>query len=341
MIAAAEELGKQTSVRRACHALSVSRATLYRHRQNRLKKEAPCRRTSHRRLSDHERNCVKDYLYSEACRDLAVPQAWARLLDSGKYYCSIRTMYRILKEDKAVRERRNQLTHPAYKKPELLATKPNEVWSWDITKLLGPEKWTHYHLYVIIDIFSRYTVGWMLAHRESMDLASRLIGESAERQNVDSNTLTLHSDRGPSMTSLGVAQLLARLGVTKSHSRPHVSNDNPFSESQFKTMKYRPDFPTRFDSYDHAHGFCRQFFDWYNEQHYHSSLKYLTPASVHYGQAKQLQANRQLVMNEVYARHPERFPMGMPKVSALPKAVWINPPIEEERLAQSEDRASQ
>lgn len=284
---------------------------------------------------------MKEYLYSEACRDLAVPQAWARLLDSGEYYCSIRTMYRILKEDNAVRERRAQLTHPAYKKPELLATKPNQVWSWDITKLLGPEKWTHYHLYVIIDIFSRYTVGWMLARRECMDLASQLIGETAERQNIDSNTLTLHSDRGPSMTSLGVSQLLAQLGVTKSHSRPHVSNDNPFSESQFKTLKYRPDFPTRFDGYDQAKSFCNQFFDWYNEQHYHSSLNYMTPSSVHYGQAKQLQANRQLVMNEVYAKHPERFPMGMPKVKPLPKAVWINPPIEEERLAQSDDRASQ
>ena len=214
-------------------------------------------------------------------------------MDEGAYHCSIRTMYRILDDHGEVCERRDQLRHPNYKKPELLATGPNQVWSWDITKLLGPAKWTYYYLYMILDIYSRYAVGWMLASRENADLAKRLIRDSVEQECVDPDELTLHSDRGPSMKSHGVAQLLATLGVTKSHSRPHVSNDNPFSESQFKTLKYRPEFPDRFGSQEDAHAFCERFFRWYNHEHYHSGIGLLTPAMVHYGHAPQILASRQ------------------------------------------------
>jgi putative transposase len=237
-------------------------------------------------------------------------------------------MYRILDSEQEVRERRNQLRHPNYKKPELLATGPNQVWSWDITKLLGPAKWTYYYLYVILDIFSRYAVGWMLAHREASDLAQRLIRESMEKQGADPQRLTLHSDRGPAMTSQGVAQLLATLGVTKSHSRPYVSDDNPFSESQFKTLKYAPQFPDRFASYDSALEFLRVLFPWYNEQHYHSGLALLTPAMVHYGQAEQVVLRRQAVLDATYAAHPERF-ASHPRAAKPPAAVWINPPAKE------------
>jgi putative transposase len=235
-------------------------------------------------------------------------------------------MYRILEDATGVRERRNQLRHPAYTAPQLLATRPNEVWSWDITRLLGPEKWTYYYLYVILDIFSRYVVGWMLAHRESADLASRLLRESLSNQGVSPGELIVHSDRGPSMTSHNVAQLLAQLGVVKSHSRPHVSNDNPFSESQFKTMKYRPEFPARFGGYEDALSFCRDFFTWYNEEHYHEGVGMLTPATVHYGQAEQVLAARHEVLQAAYAKHPERFVRGCPQRQQPPVAVWINPP---------------
>ena len=274
-------------------------------------------------------------MYSERFVDQAPREIFAALLDEGEYLCSVRTMYRILDEDQAVKERRDQLRHPHYQKPELLATAANQVWSWDITKLLGPQKWTYYYLYVILDIFSRYVVGWMLAQRESADLARRLIRETLDKsktgrggQNVSEDQLTLHSDRGPSMTSHGVAQLLATLGVTKSHSRPHVSNDNPFSESQFKTLKYCPTFPDRFDSHDHALGFCREFFDWYNDEHYHSGIGLLTPAMLHYGQASQVIASRAEVLQAAYAKYPERFVHGCPTPQPLPTAVWINPPVD-------------
>ena len=238
----------------------------------------------------------------------------------------MRTMYRILHEHDEVRERRNQRRHPSYPKPQRLATGANQIWSWDITKLLGPEKWTYYYLYVILDIFSRYVVGWMLTHRESADLARRLIRETIEKQNVDVEELTIHSDRGPSMKSHSVAQLLGALGVTKSHSRPHVSNDNPFSESQFKTMKYRPEFPDRFGGYDDTRAFCRRFFTWYNDEHYHSGIGLLTPAMLHYGQADEVIQSRQQVLASAYTVHPERFVRGLPAPPALPTAVWINPP---------------
>ena len=235
-------------------------------------------------------------------------------------------MYRILDENQNVRERRNQLSHPQYQKPELLASGPNEVWSWDITKLKGPEKWTYYYLYTIIDIYSRCTVGWMLAHRESADLAKQLIGETIEKQQVKQDQLIIHSDRGPSMTSHSVAQLLASLGVTKSHSRPHVSNDNPFSESQYKTLKYRPDFPKRFGCYEDALAFCRTFFRWYNEEHYHCGIGLLTPSSLHYGLAPEIIEARSQTLEKAWLLHPERFVKGIPVPAKVPNAVWINRP---------------
>ena len=325
MMDAAESLGKEVGLPSVCQALGVSRATLYRRRGRGEKVPSP-RAPSPRALSGEQRQAVRGALYSPAFIDKAPREVYATLLDEGQYLCSVRTMYRILGEDQASRERRNQLRHPTYKKPELLATGPNQVWSWDITKLLGPHKWTYYHLYVILDIYSRYVVGWMLAHRESADLASRLIRETVEKQGVGEDDLTLHSDRGPSMASLGVAQLLATLGVTKSHSRPHVSNDNPFSESQFKTLKYRPEFPDRFGGYEDGLGFCRSFFKWYNDEHYHSGIGLLTPSVLHCGQAKQVIADRENVLQAAYAKHPERFVRGCPKPQKLPVAVWINPP---------------
>jgi putative transposase len=259
--------------------------------------------------------------------DKAPGEVYASLLDEGTYLCSVRTMYRVLSQGREVRERRNQLRHPTYKKPELLATGPNQVWSWDITKLPGPVKWTYYYLFVILDIFSRYVVGWMLAARESSQLAQRLIRESIEKQGVSPGQLVIHSDRGPSMKSHGLAQLLATLGVTKSHSRPHVSNDNPFSESHFKTVKYRPSFPDRFGSQEHALSFCREFFPWYNYEHYHSGIGMLTPAMVHYGYADLILAQRQLILDVAYLAHPERFVKGPPAPGHSPHQVWINPPI--------------
>lgn len=323
---AAGQLSKHVGVRQACQALGVPRASFYRQRQGPKAVGDRLARRSSRALSVEERQQVKDALYSERFVDKAPREVFAALLDEGEYLCSVRTMYRILDEDKATKDRRNQLQHPSYQKPELLATAANQVWSWDITKLLGPQKWTYYYLYVILDIFSRYVVGWMLAHRESSDLATRLIRETLLKQDVSEDQLTIHSDRGPSMTSHSVAQLLATLGVTKSHSRPHVSNDNPFSESQFKTLKYRPSFPSRFDGYDHALSFCREFFPWYNDEHYHSGIGLLTPATLHYGHAADVIAARQKVLEAAYAAHPERFVRGTPQVTRLPTEVWINPP---------------
>jgi putative transposase len=266
-------------------------------------------------------------LNSERFVDQAPAQVHTRLLDEGVYHCSTRTMYRILEEAQEVRERRNLLRHPPYHKPELLATGPNQVWSWDITLLLGPGKGSRFHLYVLLDIFSRYVVGWLLAERECAHLAARLIRETCAKQEVQADQLTIHSDRGPSMKSQTVAQLLAALGIIKSQSRPHVSNDNPFSESQFKTLKYRPEFPERFVSYDEARAFCVAFFAWYNDEHYHSGLNMLTPASVHFGLAGPILAQRGLTLQAAYAAHPERFVHGQPKPKTVPEKVWINPPM--------------
>ena len=253
-------------------------------------------------------------------------EAYATLLDEGTYLASERTMYRLLAAAGETQERRNQRVHAVYAKPELLATAPNQVWTWDITKLLGPAKWTYYYLYVVLDIFSRYVVGWMVAYREQAILAERLIADTAAKQQIAPEQLTLHADRGTSMTSKPVAFLLADLGITKTHSRPHVSNDNPYSESQFKTLKYRPDFPARFASMEEARAFCQQFFPWYNTAHRHSGIGLLTPEAVHYGRAEALHTARRQVLATAYAAHPERFVNQAPEPPPLPTAAWINPP---------------
>ena len=320
------EKWRSFGIKPLCTALGIARASYYRCRSatapHRSKRDHP------RALSAEERHGVLSALNEERFCDRAAAQVYATLLDEGRYLCSERTMYRILAEHHQVRERRAQLRHPHYTAPELLASRPNEVWSWDITKLLGPSKWSYFYLYVILDIFSRYVVGWMVAYRESTELAKRLIEETCQRQHIEPGALTLHADRGSSMTSKPVAFLLAELGVTKTHSRPHVSNDNPYSESQFKTMKYRPEFPERFGSYPDARGFCAEFFPWYNQEHHHSGLGFLTPFEVHFGKAQQRREQRALVLRDAYKRNPERFVRGLPEPPALPEQVWINKPKE-------------
>ena len=270
-------------------------------------------------------------LHSPRFIDASPAEVWATLLDESTYLASQRTMYRILAaEHGGVRERRAQLTHSPYAAPELLAERPNEVWSWDISKLKGPAKWTYFYLYVILDVFSRYAVGWTVQHRESAALAKALIAQAIEQQQVGRDQLTVHADRGSSMTSKPVAFLLADLGVVRSHNRPYTSTDNPYSEAQFKTLKYRPGFPARFDSILHARSFCRQFFPWYNEQHRHSGIGLMTPATVHHGQAQAVHADRARVLNAAYAATPERFIRHPPKPPALPTAAWINKPDSQE-----------
>jgi putative transposase len=327
-MAAAEKLAEQlqqTAI--ACRALDVSRATLYRSRCSQPRPSRP-RPRSHRALAPAEQEQVLDVLRSPRFLDKSPAQAWATVLDEMVYYCSIRTMYRYLAASGEVKERRNQLRHPNYQKPELLAEAPNQVWSWDITKLRGPAKWTYFHLYVIMDIFSRYVVGWMVAHRESAALANRLISETCRKQGITPEQLTIHADRGSSMRSKSVALLLSDLGVVKSHSRPHVSNDNPYSESQFKTMKYCPQFPGRFGCIQDARGFCGEFFNYYNNEHRHAGIGLLTPAMVHYGQAEQVTAARQETLLAAYRAHPERFVRRLPQPPAVPRQAWINPPVE-------------
>ena len=327
-MAAAEELaGRTGQTARACRSIGVSRATLYRGRRPRVE-PVRSRPKPHRALSPGERQRVIETLHSERFVDKAPAQVWATLLDEKSYLCSPRTMYRILAEHGEVRERRNQLRHPNYTKPELLAEAPNQVWSWDITKLLGPVKWTYFYLYVILDIFSRYVTGWMVAHRESAALARRLIEGTCRKQAIEPGELTIHADRGGSMRSKSLALLLADLGVTKTHSRPHVSNDNPYSESQFKTMKYCPQFPERFGSIQDARAFGGPFFDYYNNEHRHSGIGLMTPAAVHYGMAEQLVAGRQQTLLAAYRSHPERFVHKPPQPPELPRAAWINPPTE-------------
>ena len=309
-----------------CVALGVARATYYRSQRRRIEPRGVSRHP--RALSAEEHQKVLSVLHEERFCDQAPAEVYATLLDEGHYLCSERTMYRILAENHEVRERRDQLRHPRYAAPELLATRPNEVWSWDITKLLGPSKWTYFYLYVILDIFSRYVVGWMVAYRESAVLAQRLIEQTIKRQDIEPGKLTLHADRGCSMTSKAVALLLADLGVTKTHSRPHVSNDNPYSESQFKTMKYRAEFPERFGCLQDSRGFCGEFFHWYNHEHYHSGLGYLTPFAVHVGQAHEQREQRALVLRGAFEKNPGRFVRGVPQPPALPEQVWINKPKE-------------
>ena len=319
-------------VREACTAVGLARATWYR-AQARTSCETPGsqsetrpRATSPRALSSVERQSVLDLVHEPRFVDLSVPQVWASSLDEGNYLCSRSTMYRILDAHDEVRERRDQLRRPVYTKPELLATGPNQVWTWDITKLKGPRKWKYFHLYVIIDIFSRKVVGWMVAECESATLAEELIAATIEKEGIEPGQLTIHADRGSSMKSKAVALLLSDLGVTKTHSRPHVSNDNPFSEAHFKTLKYRPDFPERFGSLEDARVFCRRFFEWYNNRHRHSGIGLMTPADVHHGRALGVRAIRAQALDAAYLLHPERFVRKPPEPPELPTAVWINPP---------------
>jgi putative transposase len=343
MIALVEERCARVGVAPLCTALGLARATFYRRRGG--PPAAPTapreRRMPRHALTPADREQVLAVLHEDRFVDLPPAQVWAQLLDAGQVPpCSIRTMYRVLAANAEVRERRNQLRHPAYHKPELLATGPNQVWSWDSTKLLGPVKWTYYYLYVLLDIFSRYVVGWLLARQESAALAKVLIAESCERQHVGPDQLIIPADRGPAMTSKPVALLLASLGVVPSHSRPHVSDDNPFSEAQFKTLKYRPDFPARFGAYEDAQAFCRQFFPWYNAEHCHSALGLMTPHDLHNDLAEAKWQHRAEVLRAAYAAHPERFPRGVPVPPPLPTAAWINKPPAVAPLAEPEGAGS-
>jgi putative transposase len=329
-----EELTPIVGTRPACRALGASHATIYRRRRPPAPAPRRPRATPARALSDAERETVLSVLHSERFVDCSPAQVWATLLDEGTYLASQRTMYRLLAaQHGGVRERRDQLAHPPYAAPELLAERPNEVWSWDISKLKGPAKWTHFYLYVILDVFSRYAVGWTVAHRESAELAKALIAQACEQQQIARDQLTVHADRGPSMTSKPVAFLLADLGVLKTHNRPYTSTDNPYSEAQFKTLKYRPGFPQRFDSIEHARAFCRDFFGWYNHEHRHSGIGLMTPATVHHGQAKAAHADRARVLEATYAATPERFVHRPPRPPALPTAAWINKPDNDEEAA--------
>jgi putative transposase len=326
MMTTVEQLAPILGTSAACDILSVPRSCVYRARQPHPPATPQPAPEPVRALSDVEQDQVRETLNSDRFADRSPREVYATLLDEGTYLCSASTMYRILAAHAEVRERRDQLRHPAYAKPELLATQPNQVWSWDITKLLGPTKWTYYYLYVMLDIFSRYVVGWLLAERETSTLAELLIREACAKQQIQADQLTIHADRGGPMIAKPVALLMADLGVTKSHSRPHVSNDNPFSEAQFKTLKYRPDYPDRFGSLPDAHTWAHTFFPWYNDEHHHSGLGYMTPKAIHYGQAAHLWHQRQRALELAYAAHPERFVKGLPQPPALPSAVWINPP---------------
>jgi putative transposase len=333
------ELAAQVGVRDACQAVGAAQASYYRRHRQSPPQQRPTpvphrERAQPRALSQAERQAILDELHSDRFVDLAPAEVWATLLDEGVYLGSISTFYRLLREAGETRERRRQATHPATVKPELVATAPNQVWSWDITKLRGPAKWTYYYLYVILDIFSRYVVGWMVASRESAALAEVLIRQTVAKQGVGADQLTIHADRGSSMTSKPVAFLLADLGVTQSHSRPHVSNDNPYSEAQFKTLKYRPDFPGQFASIEAARAHCQVFFPWYNEEHRHTGLGLHTPADVHYGTAEAVRDKRATVLDDAYRAHPERFVQSPPEPPKLPTHSWINPPDLPEEAAQ-------
>lgn len=324
---AAEKLSPWVGIQPACRAMSVSRASFYRRLRPRPER-AQRRPTPARALRPEERQQALDLLNGERFVDASPAAVVATLLDEGRYVCSERTMYRILAAAKAVRERRRQRRHPAYSKPELLATGPNQVWSWDITQLRGPYPGRWFYLYVILDLFSRYVVGWMLAEHERSALAQRLIEASCQKQNIAHDQLTLHNDRGSPMTAESTGQLLVRLGVAQSFSRPRVSDDNPFSESQFKTLKYHPSFPKRFGSYEDAMAFCRTFFRWYNAEHRHAGIAMLTPEDAHYGRGEERLAGRQTVLDAAWRINPERFVRGRPTVQVLPREVWINPPKE-------------
>jgi putative transposase len=336
---AVADLAGRIGVRDACLAVGASQAGYYRRHRVSPAPERPApiphrERPQPRALSAQEQQAILDVLHSDRFVDMSPAEVWATLLDDGVYLGSQSTFYRLLRQAGEVRERRAQATHPAKVKPELVANGPNQVWSWDITKLLGPAKWTYYYLYVILDIYSRYVVGWMVASRESAALAEVLIRQTCAKQAIGRDQLTIHADRGSSMTSKPVAFLLADLGITQSHSRPHVSNDNPFSEAQFKTLKYRPDFPGRFTSIEASRVHCQQFFPWYNEQHRHTGLALHTPADIHYGTAEITREKRASVLDAAYAAHPERFVRRPPRPPTLPTETWINRPDNTEEAAQ-------
>jgi putative transposase len=328
-MAAVTELANDVGTSAACHALCMPRASYYRDRRKTSFPAVTASRPSPARaLRPGERETVLACLDEERFQDRSPAAVYTTLLDEGQYHCSIRTMYRLLEERGESRERRDQLMHSPYQKPELLATAPNQLWSWDITKLLGPVKWTYFYLCVLLDVFSRYVTGWMVAMRESVELAKRLIAESCQKQPIQPRQLTLHADRGAWMSSKPVAFLLADLGVTKTHSRPHVSNDNPYSESQFRTLKYRPEFPDCFGCIQDSRAFCQEFFLWYNGEQRHSGLGLLTPAMVHYDQTGLILEQRQLVLNAAYQLQPERFVQSAPRPPAVPTEVWINKPVQ-------------
>jgi putative transposase len=331
----AQELAQQVPVTTICQALALSRSRYYRFQQQQTSgkaEEVPVEKPNHkphsRALTQVEEIAVRDLLNSNRFQDMSPYEVYGTLLDEdGRYLCSVRTMYRILKKHGETSPRGRQRAHTQYSKPELLATAPNQVWSWDISKLKGAQKWSYYYLYVMLDIFSRYVVGWLIAPRESAALAKELMGNCCLQQGIDPGQLTIHADRGSAMTSKAVAHLLADLGVTKTHARPYTSNDNPFSEAQFKTLKYRPDFPDRFGSLQDARAWARPFFHWYNNEHRHSSLALMTPAIVHAGLGVQVRQQRQDVLAAAFLAHPERFVCGQPQPAVLPEAVWINPPL--------------
>jgi putative transposase len=313
----------------ACQALGVSRATFY--REDKPKGASSPRPTPKRALSEEERQAVLTACHSEEFVDRPPATIQATLADRGIYLCSTRTMYRILDDAKEVKERRRQATHPVYVKPELCAEAPNQVWSWDITDLKGPVRGSRYKLYVTIDLFSRLVAGWTVQDREDEDLAKEFHRQTLLQHGIQPGELTLHSDRGAAMVSKTVGTLLTDMKVTKSHSRPHVSDDNPYSETQFKTLKYSPGFPERFGSLEDARSFCRRYFHWYNHQHRHSGIGMMTPASVHEGRAEAIYEARQIVLDRAFQAHPERFPKGRPKPPPLPGPAWINQPKNEEK----------
>lgn len=330
MIAVESLASKGHSVLSACDYLSLSRATYYRDIDPTPSPQVAPRGVHPSSLTVAEEQQVIAELNSDRFSDVAIPQVYATLLDEGQYFCSKSTMYRLLHANEMLKERRRLTPRTHYPRPELLATAPNQVWSWDITKLKGPVKWSYFYLYVILDIFSRMVVGWLVAERERSDIARELIEECCIRQAIQPGQLTLHADRGSSMQSKPVAHLLSDLGVTKSHSRPYISDDNPFSESNFKTLKYRPEFPDRFGSIEDSRSLCRDFFPWYNEEHHHSGIAMLTPSEMHYGRGEDVLKARHATMMQAFALNPRRFNGHVPKQQELPREVWINRPLKEE-----------
>ncbi len=340
-MAAAEQLGRATDMVSACRALNVPRASLYRARKP-PRNQQPSKKPP-RALSEAEEQRVLSTLGAPHFVDKAPASVYAELVDSGTYLCSVRTMYRILTRHKLVRERRNQLRHPKYAPPELLAERPNQLWSWDITKLKGTRPYEYYFLYTMIDVYSRCVVGWLVMERESSDLARLLIAHACNAQSIEPNMLTIHADNGAAMIAKPVAWMLESMGIAKTHSRPHVSNDNPFIESHFKTLKYRPTFPKQFGCMEDARDFLRDFYQWYNHEHRHSGIAYLTPAEVHGGKAKDCLSKRGATLCTAFMAHPERFVKGCPRAPTLPESVWINPPktkrAEQQETSRPQDQS--